>query len=232
MASVCMTASSIPLAGSWASLQGTGCARGHRAALLGCTHHCHPAWVCSRARMTPCWRGRRVCGIRVTHGQDYPCRGTQFPRPSDGDKVGQGWGLTAPDRLCQRLLAHGLCLPHLSGEEDHFPACKPHLACSRAPSKQPYLDLIFQVLGSGHQGLDLAEREGSVPKAVPRDTHTAAPGLALTSAWSSSLRLPTGSAAEGTGDQHRVQDLSLPRRTHHGPNPPARRSSSSPRLCW
>lgn len=105
------------------------------------------------------------------------------------------------------------------------------------PNKQPYLHLVFQVLGSGHQGLDLAEREGG------KFLQSCANGdMPLSHGWHSPLRgaAPVASprAPLQREEGHAIRSIAgtgcipCPRSTHHGHNSPARRSSSSPRLCW
>lgn len=92
-------------------------------------------------------RGRERAGIsaRLWQLEEYS------PSP-----LGKG-RLTAPDRLCQRLFAQGLCLPHLPRDRGLFQP----LSSPSTPRSCPltHLDLILQALGSAHQGLDLVGRE-------------------------------------------------------------------------
>lgn len=136
-----------------ASLQGTGCAGGH-----GTLIWLHKPWSPS----AHAWM--KGCGVGISRGQEYPHVGV-FPTTGPQPPMGWGWTLTAPHGLCQRLLAHGLCLPHLPEERRGFqPATPP--ARSRAPPEQQYLHLLLQVLGSRHQGLDLAQEEREVSARV------------------------------------------------------------------
>lgn len=97
--------SSVRLGSSRESLQGTGCAGGHGDS-PGCTRCCHPQ-AGSRAGNEPVLGETRACGVGISSWRDF--RG----------------GLTTPDRLCQRLLAHGLCLPHLPRERGLFQPLSP-----------------------------------------------------------------------------------------------------------
>lgn len=106
-----------------------------------------------RAGTGPC-RGSRGCaGLGSATGRDI-----RMPVAAGGIFPKCPWRLTAPDGLCQRLFAQGLCLPHLPRERVFFqPLSSPSML--RSPPYSSYLDLILQVFGSGHQGLDLVGRE-------------------------------------------------------------------------
>lgn len=200
---------------------------------------------------------RRACRVGITPRQEYPrgcggCRGyssPQGPQPRGGtlpqalfakpSLMGQE-GTEKGTHCCGRALPAPPCPwtapPASAGAEDRFPAC-PSMLQSPLPSKQPYLHLVFQVLGSGHQGLDLAEREGgkSLQSHANGDTplshgwHSPPRGAAPVVSPRVPLRREEGRAIRSAAGAGCVP---CPHSTRHGHNSPARRSSSSPRLCW
>lgn len=116
-----------------------------------------------------------------------------------------------------------------------FSSLYPPPARSGAPPHSSYLDLILQVLSSGHQGLDLVGTESGHSPSGARPPGTAGCHRAGTHLGMEQLPPPPrrlrcrGNLPRDEGWE---QDPSLPQNHGLSPNSPARSSSSSPKLCW